>query len=203
MRWCVIVGAMALVMGCQPSAPKDGEAPGAEQASEATEAPTKAAPTTEAPTKAPPAEDAPAKAAAPDAPPADPATPTGSAPAGDGSKPGEHGCGACLARACLSGGALTRIDLRLDLEIEQKDVTYQRANLRISGAAGAEVFPVERGKIVAGTPTTVRVAADKAVTLRSADAWKGAKGTLQLYWSTPTGPGAQQLNLPVSAGACP
>lgn len=122
----------------------------------------------------------------------------------DDAKPGEHGCGSCAVRVCAAGGAISGLRVELKLTTDLKVTRYDRATVRIASAnGGGEVFPLDPGKIVVGTATVQQIAGEKLSAMKSPSDAKGASAALMLYWTTPSGPGAQQLPIAVEAGACP
>lgn len=187
----IVAAVMLFAFGCDRASVESlaGDAPKAD------------APKADAPKADAPKPDAPK----PDAPKSDAPKPeVPDAPVDDGAKPGEHGCGSCVVRACLAGGAISNLRLDLKLETELKSPRYDKAMLRLSPASGGgQTIALDAGKLVPNAPYRQILSASSLSQLKSPEDWKGATGQLMLYWNGPDGRRGQQLPIAVRAGACP
>lgn len=133
-------------------------------------------------------------------------TPPPEAPAlaDDGAKPGEHGCGSCVVRACAAGGTIDGLRIELALVTALKDVRYDKAVVRVTTADGrGEALQIDPGALAVGSKTVQSLSSGALRSVKTASDLKGASGALMLYWTAPEGPRGQQLPMAVEVGGCP
>lgn len=121
----------------------------------------------------------------------------------DGARPGEHGCGSCVVRACAAGAGIDGVRVELELETSLDTVRYDKAVVRVVTADGrGEALALDTAKLAPSTRWVQAMGASQLSSVKTASDLKGASGALMLYWTDKDGPKAQQLPMAVEVGGC-